>query len=289
MAWVYEDRNVPKYPHLEYLEHIRPDPHLVLGRRIDWTLKEDGSNCGIYLNENDELTVRSRNMDVCDGAMLEAFKRTGFYEAAEESLFSARQWGLDYVIFGELMTKGKSPTRIKFYDKDDFKVFDIFTQSPNGESDWMNYVRMAQECNHAGLPFVDHLGTSISKSMDHLNDKISELMTLCRETRQEGVVGKLYDLGIFFKAKTDTPPMKLFSPDEEEGKIVLPPLADSDLYGAIEKVRESIGNEAFLDKRLVMPLIAKAVSDECASHYRSKPLTNLFEAYQVKCRELLAG
>ena len=155
MAWVYKDRNVPRYPHLEYLDHIRPDPHLVLGRRIDWTLKEDGSNCGIYLNENDELTVRSRNMDVCDSTMLEAFKRTGFYEAAEESLFSAKQWGLDYVIFGELMTKGKSP---------------------------------------------------------------------------------------ILKAKTDTPPINCF-PDEEEGKIILPPLADSDLYGAIEKVREIWGTK----------------------------------------------
>lgn len=287
MAWVYEGRSVPKYPHVEYLEHIRPDPHLVLGRRIDWTLKEDGSNCGIYLNEKDEMIVRSRNTDACDDAMLESFKRTGLYEAAEESLFSARQWGMDYVIFGELMTRGRSPTRIKIYDKDDFKVFDIFTETPIGDSEYMNYVRMVQECNHAGLPFVEHLGASISKSMDHLNDKISELMTLCRETRQEGVVGKLYDLGIFFKAKTDTPPMKLFIPDEEDGKVILPPLADSDLFGAIEKVRESTGNEAFLDKRLVMPMIARAVSEECASHYRSKPLTGLFEAYQIKCRELM--
>ncbi len=285
MSWINEGRTVPKYPHLEYLTHVRPDPHIVLGRRIDWTMKEDGSNCGIYLNEKNELTIRSRNMDVCDETMKSVFMRTGLYENVLDCLLSAKQWNLNYIIFGELMTKGKSPTRIKTYDKDEFKVFDIYSEPASSEGgQWMGYVKMAQECNHSNIPFVECLGTSVSKTMEHLQDKITEMLTICKESRNEGVVAKVYELPLFFKAKTDTPPMP--KADVEEGKIMLPPLSESDLYGAISKVLESEGKEKFMDKKYIMPLIAKSVSQECESHYRSKPTIPIFEAYMNKCGEL---
>ncbi len=40
------------YPKLGQIASLHPNPAIVLGRPIYWTVKEDGSNIGCYLNED---------------------------------------------------------------------------------------------------------------------------------------------------------------------------------------------------------------------------------------------
>jgi hypothetical protein len=72
---------------------------------------------------------------------------------------------------------------------------------------------------------------------------------------------------------------------ELEGKIILPDLPDSEIYGAIEKVRADIGDEKFRDVRTAMPMIAKYVSDECKKHNSAAP-RNLHAYYQDRLKNI---
>ena len=112
-----------KYPHLDRLLNLHPGPQIVLGKEIIWTIKEDGSNIGAYAGNDGELHYRSRNMDRASdqfyGYMNSTDEYTGLCEMVSDCL---SQWNDEIVIFGELLTKGKSPTRIETHEKTRFVV-----------------------------------------------------------------------------------------------------------------------------------------------------------------------
>ena len=72
---------------------------------------------------------------------------------------------------------------------------------------------------------------------------------------------------------------------EVEGKIILPDLPDSEIYGAIEKVRADIGDDQFRQIRVAMPLIARYVGEECKKHNSVGP-RNLHAYYQDRLKEI---
>jgi hypothetical protein len=71
---------------------------------------------------------------------------------------------------------------------------------------------------------------------------------------------------------------------DEEGVIRLPELPDSEIYGAIEKVRTDIGDQ-FSTIRIAMPMIAKYVAEECKKHNCTAP-KNLHRYYQSRLEDL---
>jgi len=283
-----------KYPHLDHMDRLYPGPQVLLGNEIFWTLKEDGSNVGIALVDGIP-EIRSRNMDRANKEMYVALGKSDQWNGILDLLNSAQQWGSEYVLFGELCLKGKSPTRLKMHDDTHFVAFDLWSDK---EQSFVGYTRLHQECHHAGIPIVELMGTSKSTTLDELYAFKDQMLDVCKERGEEGVVGKCFaqtpfntgeSAGVsrgvlYFKSKIDTPKLEKIPRDMKDGKIQLPPLPDSEIYGAIEKARVDLG-DAFRDIKQAMPLIAQYVAVEGKHHLCSTP-RNLFSYYEQRLRDL---
>lgn len=284
-----------KYPHLERIYNLKPNPEILLGQEIFWTEKRDGSNIGCYLNE-EGLQLRSRNLDKASEDFYKAFNASDQANGVLELLQDASNWGNEYVIFGELLTIGKSPTRIETHEKNEFIVFDIWDSK---HQQFMSYNAMYQQCYHFGLPVVELYGTCNVPTVEALYQFKDQMLAKALELKREGVVGKAWGETPFnrgdgagcsrfityFKEKNDLPALEKVPRLEVEGKIILPALPDSEIYGAIEKVRTDIGDEKFKEIRSAMPLIAKYIGEECKKHNSTAP-KNIHKYYQQRLKDI---
>jgi len=145
------------YPHFGPIAGLYPNPGILLGHDIYWTLKEDGSNIGCYLDADDNLQIRSRNQKVASPLFFKIIESTGYIADITEALLHARDYGNEYMIFGELMTKGKSPTRIEYHTENKYTIFDIFSMKNNEPEvgGFLPYSRVHQEAHHMNVPVVE--------------------------------------------------------------------------------------------------------------------------------------
>jgi hypothetical protein len=288
-----------KYPHLERIYNLKPNPEILLGQEIFWTEKRDGSNIGAHLTE-DGVQLRSRNQDKASEDFYKAFTSSEQAAGILELLQDASNWGKEYVIFGEMLTTGKSPTRIETHEKNEFIIFDIWDQSMyGGTGSFMNYNGVYQQCAHFGLPIVELYGTCNVNTIEALYAFKDQMLDKAKECTREGTVGKAWGETPFnrgdgagcsrfityFKEKNDLPALEKVPRCDQPGYVVLPDLPDSEIYGAIEKVRTDIGDEKFRDIRTAMPLIARYVGDECKKHNSSGP-KNLHQYYQQRLKDI---
>ena len=283
-----------KYPHLERIFNLKPNPEILLGQEIYWTEKRDGSNIGAYLTE-EGVQLRSRNMDKASEDFYKAFNASEQAEPVLELLQDAPNWGNEYVVFGEMLTLGKSPTRTEIHDKNEFVVFDIWDSK---HQQFMNYNATHQHCHHFGIPIVELYGVSKTVSVESLYAFKDKMLEKALECGREGVVGKSWGetpfnkgdgagcgrLITYFKEKHDLPALEKIPRMEEEGVIHLQVLPDSEIFGAIEKVRTDIG-EKFTEIRIAMPMVAQYVSEECKKHNCTSP-KNLHRYYQSRLEDL---
>jgi len=284
-----------KYPHLERIYNLKPNPEILLGQEIFWTEKRDGSNIGAYLTE-EGLQLRSRNQNVASEDFYKAFNASEQAMGILELLRDASTWGNEYVIFGEMLTMGKSPTRIETHEKNEFIVFDIWDSKHQG---FMNYNATFQHCHHFGLPIVELYGTSNVCTVEALYAFKDQMLEKAKECGREGAVGKAWGETPFnrgenagcsrnityFKEKNDLPALEKVPRSEQPGYVILPELPDSEIYGATEKVRTDIGDEKFRDIRIAMPLIARYVGEECKKHNSTGP-KNLYQYYQQRLKDI---
>ena len=287
-----------KYPHLERIMNLKPNPSILLGQRIYWTVKRDGSNLGAYIDNEGNLQLRSRNMLTASLDFYAAFRQVAHCNAVKEMILNARDYGDDYVVFGELLLKGLSPTRIEKHENHDFIVFDIWSEK---EQRFLNYNKVYQECYHFDIPVVELWGTCKLSKLDDIFDFRDTMIERAKEESKEGVVGKVWaklpwnsgkDAGvgrdiIYFKEKQDLPDLRRIPNKEDNGKIVLPVLPDSEIYGAVDKAYVDLG-EDFKEIRKAMPLIAQYVNKECRNHNCSAP-RNLLQYYKQRLQDIEVG
>lgn len=286
-----------KYPHLDRMLNLYPGAQILLGHEIAWTCKRDGSNLGCSLNmETGELQLRTRNMDNASPDFYRAFELSGMKDNVVGLLQDASNWGSEYVLFGEIMTPGKSPTRVEHHEKHEFVAFDLWTTK---NERFVNYTYLHQQCHHFDIPVVELYGTSTSKDLEHLFAFKDEMLEIAKKNGREGVVGKVYaenkwNVGeeagtkqgvIYFKEKLDTPRLEKLPRDIQEGGIQLPVLPDSEVYGAIEKVRADIGNDDFRNIKIAMPKVAEYVTIECKKHCCTAP-PKIHAYYQQRLADL---
>lgn len=275
-----------KYPHLDSLDRLYPGPQVLLGNEIFWTLKEDGSNVGIAIVDG-KPEIRSRNCDRAQADMYAALMSSSQWSGIIDLLTSASQWNSEYVLFGELCQKGRSPTRCKTHEETHFVAFDLWSEK---EQSFVGYTRLHQECHHAGLPVVELLGTCKVTDLIDLYAFRDKILDVCKDKGEEGSVGKTFINGeaVYFKSKLDTPKLDKVPREIKDGKIQLPPLPESEIMGAIEKARVDLGNDVFKDIKQAMPLIARYVSEEGKHHMCSVP-RNLISYYHTRLQDLNMG
>lgn len=283
-----------KYPHISHMYNVEPNIEAFLGRQLFIQKKLDGSNAGFYLNDKGEVQVRSRNNIVADGDMQKWARQSGHLDSIKELLENASDWGSEYVLFGELYGKGKSPTRIQVYDKPFFVAFDLWSAKADG---FVPYVAAHQQCHHFGIPFVDTVLHGQFSTVAHLQSSLEELLDTAKEEKLEGYVIKSWDykqkeldawnihkLPMMFKHKLDTPRLEKIMTVKDFETVTLPVLSDSDVYGAIDRVkRDSAVN--FFSIQQAMPIIAQYVGEECKQHNCRAP-KNLHQYYLTVLKEM---
>lgn len=276
-----------RYPEMGRIMQLRPNPHILLGREIVATEKRDGSCIGAYLDAEGNLKLRSRNRDVAAEDFHKAFARTEAAARIEEMLRDAEHWNDEYVVFGELMLKGKSPARFEVHDVEEFVVFDIWHIRSNN---YMNYTGMYQHCYHFDIPVVEAYGTANVSTLESLLEFSDQMLEIAKQRSREGVVfkayGDSYDTPVIFaKEKHDVPKLEKLPRVEQPGKVQLPDLPESEITGAIEKALADLGFEDFRNVSKAMPLVVQYVNEEGRKH-NCKPPRNIFCYYQERLKNL---
>ena len=105
-----------RYPELERIANLKPNPEILLGQEIYWTVKRDGSNIGVYLDDEDNIQLRSRNLPIASDMFYSGFKQVTHADAIKEMILNERDYCDEIVVFGEMLMKGRSPTRIEMHE-----------------------------------------------------------------------------------------------------------------------------------------------------------------------------
>lgn len=252
-----------KYPKFGRIAQIEPNPSILLGHEIWWTLKEDGSNFGVYFNEEGKIRVRSRNQDIA--SFEEQVKNVPEFKNIVALIDHLTTYHLNVIVFGELLAKGTSPTGlVKNRPKDEIKVFDIYDIDAAKFINWTNTCVL---CHPFNIPLVETIGRCVCANLEELNAFKDEVMEKTKGF--EGVVGKVYqkpfeyskDNYLFFKEKHSYP--KPVIEHENKNKPTLPQLPESDLRACVYKVKDELTPEEFKSMKTVMPRIAAKVKEEC--------------------------
>jgi len=272
-----------KYPHIPNLLTMKPSPRLLLGRKLFWTIKEDGSCIAIW-KDKDIIQISSRNLKIASEDLQNLVKSTEDYKKVLELL----KENPNFIVFVEACRKGRSITGITTYDRNILYCFDILDKSSNK---FLPYVNVYQHCYHYDIPIVELYAETRHRSMKDLLKFKNHVLEHCNAIKKEGMVIKAYsipkDIQAYYqeyrkgllqaKVKLDIPePTKR---KISKGEVILPEIPYSDIMGAIDKVWQEIGTEKFKDKSIAMPLVAKYVNEECKKHLYSFPKKKLFLYY----------
>ncbi len=275
-----------KYPHLNRIAMLYPGPGIILGEELLWQPKWDGSNVRFYLDNENNVCMGSRNMPIASEDMLAtAHSIPHLIDNVTDLLQDAKNWNDSYALFGELMKVGRSPTRLTTYNEPSFVAFDLYSAKL---SKFVNYTALHQQCCHSNIPCIDVKVITRHTDIDELYAYRDKML---RENQDiEGFVIKTYDskysIGMLaVKEKHDTVKLDKIPRDIKDGLPKLPPLPDSEIYGAIDKVIADIGIEQFKDIKIAMPLVAQYVNTEAKKHFNSPP-RSVFTYYQKVLEEL---
>ena len=276
-----------KYPEMDSISRLYPNPEILLGKEIIWQEKRDGSLFGAYLDDNDNINIRSKNMSKASSDFLEIFMSTEEKEKIKELLLWERNnWHHESVIFGELLTKGISPTKVEFHEKNECIIFDIWSSAING---LMPYTLVHQYAYNFDIPIVELYGTSKHITLKSLYNFRDRMLEIAKNNKREGVVGKTYEKNKkfkYFKERLDWSPIYKKERHIEDGKVILLALPESEILGALHKTFVDLGNNKFKDKAIAMPIFAKYIKLECKKHNCTKSDKKLFHFYNMKLEEI---
>src|SRR5439155_5552903 len=106
------------------------------------------------------------------------------------------------------------------------------------------YTMLYQLAKHHKVPIVELLGDGRFSTLEELKSWIGEMLKWCKRHRREGVVIKCFDTEpqVYSKEKIDMPKRPKFS-KTVGGGVVLPPLPDSEVNGALNKLFADFGYE----------------------------------------------
>lgn len=270
-----------RYPHIPILTTNPRLKRKLLGLRLYFTLKDDGQNVTIwkrrkkYCKKKTELVISSHNQEIAAKDITARVINAPEYPI----ILKLIEDNPTFRVVVEEVAKGASITGIRRYEKDSLIVVDIFDTALNN---YLPYTIVYQHCYHYKLPVVKLYATTRHRTITDLNKFIHHVLEYCDAVKDygkdEGVVVKTFNEdGEYIQAKVK---LDLPSPIVErirEGPPKLPQIPKSEIMGAISHTEADFGltGEPAHD----MPLIAKAVSEECRRHlYSSRG--NLFVFYK---------
>jgi hypothetical protein len=261
---------------------MKPNPRILLGQRLFWTEKKDGSCITIWLNKNSKIMVSSRNQENASADLQTLVRNCEDFPKVVELLKENPQ----FIIYVEACRKGRSVTGIENYERNILYVIDIIDKK---SAKFLPYVVVHQHAFHHNVPCVKLFAETRHRSMTDLLKFKNHVLEHCEAVRLEGMVIKAYKVPEQFakweafqdgliqsKVKLDVPePVKK---KIARGEAIYPPMPDNEVYGAISKVEADSGltGQAKDD----MPKIAQEVSKACKEHLFANPKKKLYSYYQ---------
>lgn len=284
MGWTH------RYPHIPNLLSMKPTPRILLGQKLFWTEKKDGHCMAIWMN-NGEIQISSRNLETATQELQSLVKRTEEYPKVLKLLEENPQ----FVIYVEACGEGRSKTGIEQYERAMLFIFDIYDTYTEK---FLSYVNTHQHAFHYNIQIVKLYAETRHRSIRNLLKFRKEVLEYCASIKIEGMVIKAYRITErfqkwnTFKGGLIQAKVKLDIPDPPKRKItkgepIYPTIPDVDVMGAIDKVWQELGTEKFRDVRIAMPLVAKAIGEECKNHFYSNPKRKLFSLYQEYLEKLV--
>lgn len=289
-----------RYMELESINHLQNNGRELLGKNIYFTEKRDGSCLAIWLNLLSRKRrilnkiLRKRADNIPDPYKWDIIVSSRNQEMAEQSIISDFHLCKDsmpvlvylndnpfHIVFGELLRKGLSPTRIENHEEVEFIVFDIF----DGEH-FFNFQQVNQFCFHYGMKSVRLFGEGRFTSMESLFEYRDQMLELCKQEKREGVVLKTFtteNKPLYCKEKLDTAKSR-GQPKIERGRPEYPSLPFSEAIGAVDKVFADMGEE-FSIKAKAMPMVAKYIQEEMRKHQCSAPEMDFYKLYCQYCED----
>ena len=265
-----------KYTNLERHNQLRNEGRELLGEHIIYTVKRDGENVSLWLNENKEVIISSHRQETADSNIQSRMKATPEYDRVVELLND--EYSGNIVVYGELL-KTVSPTRIEPRRKHlHWILFDVWDCV---DERYLPYNLVYQLAYHYRIPVVEIVDEHQPMSMTELTDKIDEMKKWCRRHRREGVVGKVHNskegVQIFFKEKIDLPKRKKLD-KENQNQSHYPPMPEEKILRALLHAFNEVGEENWRKVKIAMPVVARHVSTEAREHNYNVP-KNIFSYY----------
>jgi len=257
-----------KYPKIKRIYEV--DIRKFLHQPVYYQVKRDGTNIGVYLNDNNELTLRSRELDVARDDLFLIFEQCQYSGHIKYLLEEFP----DATVFIELMSKGKSPARFELHNYHHFEVIDI-----HDGNKWLNVLNVVKYCGKYVLPCVKTIDYTYHPSEESLLEFSQKMLSNIPEF--EGVVLKnLNNNMVKFKNEL---PQKLSKKDIE--KITLPILKDEEVYSTIHKVLSDLEYMDRFITKIAMPKIGEAIGKEC-KETKTRPPKQLYQYYLEVLKEM---
>ena len=275
-----------KYPSIEHLHSVAK---LLLRKNLVWTLKEDGSNISIWMDKDRHPKISSRNLETASADLVALVKQTSEYDKVV--IFVSGYPNLH--LFVEACRKGRSITGAKEYAKPTLFLFDIFNTKTNK---FIPFKTLQILGHKHGIPTVEVYKETKHSSLKDILKFRNHALEHCKVINMEGMVVKtnpnrvvhpkynpdhLPPVKAYVQAKTKIDIPLVTVKKIARGEPVYPHIPENEVMGAIDKVWVDIGTDKFKDKRVAMPLVARAVSTECKKHSYSLPPKKLFHYYQA--------
>ena len=281
------------YGRLERLRSLPNEGRELLGVKITFTEKRDGENISVFLKEAVEqpsVQISSHNLEDASSDIKARLLQTPEWMKIDTLLRTeSTQYEKHYILFGELIKVGASPTRIEpAHKRPHWILFDAWDGSR-----FLNYSQLYQLGYHYKIPIVKALSIGVFLSLEDLHAEIKKQLLWCRRHHREGIVGKTYGGNqIFFKEKIDLPEIPrnirpvqvnpVYPPMPQERVLralqhALDEMIDAKGLSTIEYAAVEAG---WKDKAVVMPLIVKHLNVEAREHNFAMP-KRPFEIYLV--------
>lgn len=270
----------PKIKRVETFERI----DTIYNEDIYWTVKHDGSNIGIYL-KNGKMELRSRNQEIAHVKFYNSMHATGFWDTIYDSLKIYEElFETRYILYGELMPKGRRGSGRIVGEKDEFVLFDVYDRD---KKQFLPYNRVYQIAYDIGIPVVKNIMITNINNYDDYKRVREEILSHPDIINEEGAVGKIYkgESHIFVKEKHNmAPPPKQFKSNPSDADL-LPPLPDDEIVNILASMNDEMDEADFKNIKVAMPEFAKRVGRECKEHGYSNPKKKLVKYYYAFLEE----
>ncbi len=247
-----------------------------MGEHIVYTVKRDGENVALWLDEEKKVRISSRRQVDADGNIQSRMKATPEYKKVCDLLND--EYSGNIVVYGELL-KAVSPTRVEPRRKHiHWIIFDVWDCKSER---YMPYNWVHQLAYHYKIPIVPIVDEHQPMTMDEVETKTEELKKWSRRHHREGVIGKVHNSKdgeqIFFKVKIDLPKRKKLD-RQNQNQSHYPPMPEEKIIRALQHAYAEVGEEEWKNVKVAMPVVARHISTEAREHNYNIP-KNMFNYY----------